>query len=71
MEVRSSYPKPEYRDVISRIEILDVKNGERRVMQEFDYLVEAPNWSPDGKSLVYNRWSLLHSSAKAVSIRKL
>ena len=54
MEVRSSYPKPEYRDVISRIEILDVKNGERRVMQEFDYLVEAPNWSPDGKSLVYN-----------------
>ena len=28
--------------------------GERTVLQEFDYLIEAPNWSPDGKFLTFN-----------------
>ncbi len=28
--------------------------GECETLAEFEYLIEAPNWSPDGQSLVYN-----------------
>lgn len=38
----------------SFLEIYDTETGEREVVQFFDYLIEAPNWSPDGRSLVYN-----------------
>jgi len=40
--------------VVSILEILDVTTGERTVVKEFPYLIEAPNWTPDGKWLVYN-----------------
>jgi Tol biopolymer transport system component len=36
------------------LEILDVNTGTCKVVREFDYLIEAPNWTPDGKWLVYN-----------------
>ena len=43
---------PWYRDDDESIlEVYDVETGERTVLQEFDYLIEAPNWSPDGKFL--------------------
>lgn len=38
----------------SIIEIYHVERGEREVVAELDYLVEAPNWSKDGKELVVN-----------------
>lgn len=38
----------------SILEILDVTTGSRTVVKEFPYLIEAPNWTPDGKWLVYN-----------------
>lgn len=38
----------------SVLEIYDVETGERTVLHEFPYLIEAPNWSKDGKFLVYN-----------------
>ena len=41
-------------NVISRLEIVDATSGERRVVKEFQGRVEAPNWTPDGKWLVYN-----------------
>jgi dipeptidyl aminopeptidase/acylaminoacyl peptidase len=40
--------------VISYLETLDITTGERTVVKEFPYLIEAPNWTPDGKWLVYN-----------------
>ncbi len=40
--------------VISVLEIFDVRNGQRTVVREFPFLIEAPNWTPDGKWLVYN-----------------
>lgn len=40
--------------VTSTLEILDVTNGNRTVVKVFPYRVEAPNWTPDGKWLVYN-----------------
>ena len=42
------------RDVISTLETVDVTTGERTVLDEFDYLIEAPNWTRDGKYLFYN-----------------
>lgn len=39
---------------ISILEIYDFETGNRRVIKEFQEHIEAPNWTPDGKSLVYN-----------------
>lgn len=41
-------------DDISILETFDIATGERRVLREFPCLIEAPNWMPDGKSLLYN-----------------
>jgi Tol biopolymer transport system component len=40
--------------VTSILEIVDVTNGARTVVKEFPFLIEAPNWTPDGKWLVFN-----------------
>ena len=40
--------------ITSLLEILDVATGKRTVVKEFPYLIEAPNWTPDGNWLVYN-----------------
>ncbi|MCD7938530.1 MAG: transporter [Tannerellaceae bacterium] len=42
------------RPVTSILEILDIESGERTVVQSFPYLIEAPNWTPDGDWLIYN-----------------
>ena len=41
-------------DVISCLEVYDLKTNTHTVVREFDYKIEAPNWSPDGKWFVYN-----------------
>jgi len=38
----------------SLLETFDISTGKRTVIKEFSYLIEAPNWTPDGKWLVYN-----------------
>lgn len=58
-DVRISIPAAEnfvpYRDYIgSRLETLDVDTGDRRVLYETPDAIEAPNWTPDGSSLIYN-----------------
>lgn len=40
--------------VTSVLEVLDVSNGQRTTVREFPYLIEAPNWTPDGQWLIYN-----------------
>ena len=46
---------PWYRDDDESIlEVYDVETGKTEVLFEFDYLIEAPNWSPDGNFLTYN-----------------
>ena len=42
------------RDAISVLETIDVNTGVRSVLQEFDYVIEAPNWTRGGQLLVYN-----------------
>ncbi len=38
----------------SLLECYDLDTGKREVLKEFPYLIEAPNWSPDGSFLLYN-----------------
>ena len=40
-------------NVTSTLEISDL-NGNRTVVKEFPYRIEAPNWTPDGKWLIFN-----------------
>jgi TolB protein len=53
--------KVEERNVISTLETVDVQTGERKVMAQFDYLIEAPNWTSDGKRLIYNSLGRIYS----------
>lgn len=38
----------------SRIELLNVASGNREVVYLVPYSIQAPNWTPDGKSLIFN-----------------
>ena len=38
----------------SILQVYHMDTGEIETLAEFDYLIEAPNWSKDGKFLVYN-----------------
>jgi len=38
------------------LEIIDVQTGERQVLARFDQVIEAPNWTRDGKTLIYNSY---------------
>lgn len=38
----------------SILQIYDLDSGKTTVVAEFPYLIEAPNWTPDGKWLVFN-----------------
>jgi len=43
-----------YRDYLgSRLEILDVGTGNATVVHQFKGSFQAPNWTPDGKALIY------------------
>jgi len=49
------------RDSFSILETIDVHTGMRRVLHEFDYVIEAPNWTRDGRYLVYNARGRLYT----------
>ena len=44
----------------SRLEILSVETGNRKVIYETEEHIEAPNWSRDGEYLIYNSAGLLY-----------
>lgn len=63
--VRIIIPVPEnfrpYRDYIgSRLEIMEIEDGHRKVVYENPDSIQAPNWTLDGKSLIYNSNGLLY-----------
>ena len=37
------------RDTFSILETIDARTGERKVLKEFDYVIEAPNGTSDGR----------------------
>jgi TolB protein len=53
--------KAEGRNVVSILETVDVESGERSVLAECDFLIEAPNWTLDGTHLVYNSLGRLYT----------
>ncbi|HSG16810.1 MAG TPA: transporter [Anaerolineae bacterium] len=42
------------RDSISILETVDIHTGVRSALKEFDHVIEAPNWTKDGRYLIYN-----------------
>ena len=53
---------PAFQGVLGcRMEIMDVFNGERKVIHESTGRFEAPNWMPDGKKLLFNEKGSLYT----------
>ena len=51
-----------YTDYIgSNIEILDLATKNRRVIYQYNKSIQAPNWTRDGKKLLYNQDDLLYT----------
>lgn len=55
------------RDSISILETVDVHTRNRTVLKEFDYVIEAPNWTRDGRFLVYNSLGRIYAYELATS----
>jgi TolB protein len=65
-DVRISVPAPDglvqYRDYLgSNLEILDVFTGDREIIYSAPNSIQAPNWTPDGKTLIYNSDGLMYT----------
>lgn len=58
------------RDSFSILETVNVHTGVRSVLQEFDYIIEAPNWTRDGRYLVYNSRGRMYTYALATGESK-
>ncbi len=51
-----------YQDYLgSHLEIMDVATGHRKIVHSTDYSLQAPNWTPDGKRLIYNSEGRLYN----------
>lgn len=46
--------------LFSTLETVDIASTDRRVVHVFAEHMEAPNWTPDGKTLIYNSQGLLY-----------
>lgn len=58
-----------YRDYLgSNLEIMDVETGHRKVIYQAPNSIQAPNWTPDGKHLIYNSEGLLYRFDLATEI---
>ena len=55
-----------YQDYIgSHLEIMNVSTGHRKILMSVPYSLQAPNWTPDNKSLIYNAEGKLYRFALA------
>jgi dipeptidyl aminopeptidase/acylaminoacyl peptidase len=64
-DVRITAPAPDgfvpYRDFIgSNLEILDIASGDRTIVYRSVESLQAPNWTTDGKALMYNSQGLIY-----------
>lgn len=59
------YIDPLSEKVTSILEVFDITTGERTVLREFPYLIEAPDWTADGQWLVYNSEGRIYRLAVA------
>ena len=58
------------RDSYSILETVDVHTGERTVLKEYDTVIEAPNWTSDGRFLIYNKGGKMYSYELATGADK-
>ena len=56
---QAQHPQPSH----SYLEIYDLATRTHQVVKEFPYVIEAPNWTPDGKWLVFNKDGKLYKMA--------
>lgn len=54
MDINTLRERIAQRDSVSVLETVDIDTRERTVLREFDYVIEAPNWTRDGRQLIYN-----------------
>jgi Tol biopolymer transport system component len=71
-DVRITVPAAEnfvpYRDYIgSDLELLDVASGHRKIIYSVNDSLQAPNWTRDGRALIYNRNGRLYRFDLATS----
>ena len=59
------------RDSYSILETIDVHTGTRTMLKEFDHVIEAPNWTRDGRYLVYNSRGRIYTHELATGNVKL
>ena len=45
----------------SHLETMDLATGMRKIIYQVPYSIQAPNWTPDGKTLIYNSKGLLYN----------
>jgi Tol biopolymer transport system component len=48
-------------DSFSILETIDTYSGVRTVLKEFDFVIEAPNWTRDGLRLIYNSQGCMYA----------
>jgi len=52
----------QYQDFLgSNLEIMNVKTGHRKIIYRENASLQAPNWTPDGKTLIYNKNGRLYN----------
>lgn len=61
VRIESIAEKPDsMKRIESTLETISIASFDRRVIYHTDNHIEAPNWSPDGKTLIYNSGGLLY-----------
>jgi TolB protein len=56
VDLKTSQPAPSAKTTLySSLEQVDIESGDRREVYTTDSRIEAPNWTPDGKLLLFNR----------------
>lgn len=68
MDIETLRKRVAERDTYSILETVDVHSGERKVLREFDFVIEAPNWTGDGRFLVYNSRGRLYTYELATGV---
>ncbi len=56
VDLKTSQPAPSAKTTLySTLETVSIESGDRREVYTTESRIEAPNWTPDGKLLLYNR----------------
>lgn len=62
IEIPASASLVPYKDYLgSYLETMDVATGAREILYQVPYSIQAPNWTPDGKTLIFNSKGLLYN----------